>query len=180
MGKSAVAVTATVVASLSAAIAAAPAQAATGAGSACPTTWGTGPRHSGQMVQTKVRDVRAGRHVCFDRLVIDLGSGQKPGYRVRYVRAFIAQGSGKVVHASGHAKLLVTVLAPAANRFPASNRHLARVAGFPEFRQVVGLGSFEGITSIGIGLRAKKPFRVLELTSAGHRVRLIIDVALRG
>jgi hypothetical protein len=114
---------------------------------------------------------------CFDRLVVDLGPGRKPGYRVRYVRAFYASGSGMVVHVRGHAKLLVTVLAPAASNFPASSRHLVRVAGFPEFRQVAGLGSFEGITSIGIGLRARKPFRVLELTSSGHRVRLIVDVA---
>ena len=180
MRKTAVAVATTSLVGLSGALIAVPAQAAPATARPCPANWGTGPRHSGQMVQTKLRDVRAGRHACFDRLVVDLGPGQKPGYRVRYVRTFIAEGSGKVIHASGHAKLLVTVLAPAASRFPASNRHLARVAGFPEFRQIVGLGSFEGITSIGIGLRAKKPFRVLELMSAGHRVRLIIDVARRG
>ncbi|MGO8957604.1 MAG: hypothetical protein ACLQFR_09580 [Streptosporangiaceae bacterium] len=180
MRKTAVAVTTTALVSLSGAVVAVPAQAATSTARPCPANWGTGPRHAGQMVQTNVRDVRAGRHLCFDRLVIDLGPGQKPGYRVRYVRVFVTQGSGMVVHASGHAKLLVTVLAPAASSFPANKRHLVRVAGFGEFRQIVGLGSFEGITSIGIGLRAKKPFRVLELTGSGHRVRLIIDVARRG
>ncbi len=177
MRKTAVAVVTTLLASVGSAVITVPAQAAT---TSCPAGWGTGPRHSGQMFQTKLRDVRVGQHACFDRLVIDLGRGSKPGYRVRFVRAFYASGSGKAVHVRGHAKLLVTVLAPATDHFPASSRHLARVAGFPEFRQIAGLGSFEGITSIGIGLRARKPFRVMELTSRDHHVEVVIDVARHG
>ncbi len=95
MRKSAVAVATTIVTGLSAAVVALPAQAATTAAAACSTHWGTGARHKDQMVQTKVRDVRAGKHTCFDRLVIDLGAGRAPGYNVRYVRAFHADGSGQ-------------------------------------------------------------------------------------
>ncbi len=177
MRKTAIAVATAILAGLGGALTSLPAQAAAVTAQRCHTNWGTAPRHDGTMVQTKVHDVRAGRHACFDRLVVDLGAGQQPGFRVRYVRAFYASGSGKVVHVSGRAKLLLTLLAPAVRGFPASNRHLANVAGFPEFRQVAGLGSFEGVTSIGIGLRARKPFRVIELTGSGHRVRLIVDVA---
>jgi hypothetical protein len=143
----------------------------------CSTKWGTGPRHAGAMVQTQVRGVRAGEHACFDRLVVDLGRGRAPGYRVGYVRAFFADPSGMRVPTKGRAKLLVTIKAPAADSFNASNRHLLNVAGFAEFRQVAGLGSFEGVTSIGLGLRVRAAFRVFEIKTASHRFKLVIDVA---
>jgi hypothetical protein len=182
MRKTAIAGLTAILTGLGAAAAALPALAAPGpaaaiARAACSTPWGTGARDKAQMVQTKVRDVRAGKHACFDRLVIDLGPGRAPGYHIAYVRVFHAQGSGKVVRTAGHAKLLVNVRAPAALHFNASNRHLVNVAGFVQFRQVAGLGSFEGITSIGLGLDTKKPFRVLEYRTASHNFVLVIDVA---
>jgi hypothetical protein len=177
MRKTAVAGVTAIVTGLSAAVAALPAWAATSTTKACSTNWGTGARDKALMVQNKVRDVRVGRHACFDRFVVDLGVGRAPGYHVAYVRAFHADGSGKLVPTAGRAKLLVVVRAPAALSFNASNRHLVSVAGFAEFRQVAGLGSFEGITSTGLGLRAKEPFRVFEFRTAIHRVELVVDVA---
>jgi hypothetical protein len=177
MRKTALAVATTIVTGLSGAVIALPAQAATTTPIACAIHWGTGPKHKDHMVQTRVRDVRAGKHACFDRLVIDLGAGRAPGYNVRYVKAFHTQGSGQRVPTSGHAKLLVNVQAPAAASFNASSRHLVSVAGFTEFRQVAGLGSFEGITSMGVGLKAKEPFRVFEYKNASHKFVLVIDVA---
>jgi hypothetical protein len=177
MVKSAVAAAAIIVTGLSAAVVALPAQAATSVAAACSTPWGTGPRDKALMVQNKVHAVRAGQHACFDRLVIDLGAGRAPGYHVRYVRAFHADGSGKLVRTSGHAKLLVVVQAPAAASFRADNRHLASVAGFAQFRQVAGLGSFEGITSVGLGLGGRAPFRVFEFRTMSHNVELVVDVA---
>ena len=178
MKRTAVAVMATLFTTVGIAAATLPAQANPDtAARACSTNWGTAPRHAGAMVQTRVRGVRAGEHACFDRLVVDLGPGRAPGYRVGYVRAFFAQGSGQRVPTKGRAKLLVTVLAPAAASFNASRRHLVGVAGFAEFRQVAGLGSFEGVTSIGLGLRVKAAFRVFEVKTAGHRSKLVIDVA---
>jgi hypothetical protein len=144
---------------------------------ACSTQWGTGTRDKALMVQNRVRDVRVGQHACFDRLVFDLGVGRAPGYHVSYVPAFHAQGSGMLVPTTGRAKLLVNVRAPAAASFGASNRHLVGVAGFAEFRQVAGLGSFEGITSIGLGVKAVAPVRVFEFQTASHRVELVIDIA---
>jgi len=177
MRKTAVAGVAAIFTGLSAAVAALPAWAATPAAKACSTNWGTGARDKALMVQNRVRDVRAGRHACFDRFVVDLGVGRAPGYHVAYVRAFHAEGSGRLVPTSGHAKLLVVVRAPAAVSFNASNRHLVSVAGFAEFRQVAGLGSFEGITSIGLGLRAREPFRVFEFRTASLHVEMVVDVA---
>lgn len=144
----------------------------------CTQHWGTGAKHAGVMVQAQVRAVRAGQHTCFDRLVIDIGRGAKPGYRARYVHQIVQDPSGKVIPVRGHAKLLITVMAPAASTFPANGRHLADVSGFSALRQIVGAGSFEGLTSIGAGIRAKLPFRVFEVRDQVHRTtRLVIDVA---
>jgi hypothetical protein len=143
----------------------------------CATHWGSKPRRVGHLVESAVQQVRAGRHACFDRLVITVGSGARAGYRVQYVRRIIQDSSGKVIHVRGRAKLRITILAPAASGFPVNGRHLAAVAGFRTFRQVVGAGSFEGITSLGLGVRARLPFRVELLAGPGHQHRLVIDVA---
>ncbi|BAS14136.1 conserved hypothetical protein [Arthrobacter sp. Hiyo8] len=38
-------------------------------------------------------------------------------------------------------------------------------------------GSFEGYTSLGLGVRARLPFRVFTLAGPGTGSRLVIDVA---
>jgi hypothetical protein len=143
----------------------------------CATHWGSKPEHAGKMTRAAVLRVRAGRHACFDRLVIDIGKGARPGYRARYVQRIVQDGSGKVIRVRGHAKLLITVLAPAGKSYPANGRNLANVAGFSAFRQIAGAGSFEGLTSVGVGLRARLPFRVMVLSEPGHRSRIVLDVA---
>jgi hypothetical protein len=47
------------------------------------------------------------------------------------------------------------------------------------FRQVVFDGTFEGQTQIGLGVRARLPFRVFTLAGPGGGSRLVIDVAHR-
>lgn len=143
----------------------------------CGIRWGSGAKTAGTMVSCPVSAVRAGQHACFDRLVIDLGAGRRPGYRVRYVAKIIQDAAGKVIPVRGSARLRITVLAPAAAAFPVGSRHLVKVTGFRTFRQVVGAGSFEGITSLGLGVRARLPFRVFVLRGTGHGWRLVIDVA---
>jgi hypothetical protein len=125
----------------------------------------------------QVASVRAGEHACFDRLVIDLGTGSQPGYHVRYVSSFRAQGSGNPIPLRGRAQLDITVADNAAPGFPASGSELAGVAGFRSFRQVAGGGSFEGATEIGLGVRSRLPFRVMVLHGHGSDSRLVIDVA---
>jgi hypothetical protein len=129
------------------------------------------------MVASHVMQVSAGQHPCFDRLVIGLGRGKLAGYRVRYVARIRQDGSGQPIHVRGHAKLQIVTLAPASRHFPVGSHHLTDVTGFRTFRQVVSAGSFEGITTIGLGVRAKRPFRVFVLNGPGHGSRLVIDVA---
>jgi hypothetical protein len=147
---------------------------------ACPGGWGTAAKSSHKSAGPstgRVTDARAGAHACFDRLVIDLGAGAKPGYNVRYVHAVHAQGSGNVIPLRGSAKMEIDVSANAAAGFPASARNLADVSGFRTFRQVADGGSFEGDTEIGLGLHGKRPFRVMVLSGPGRDSRLVIDVA---
>src|SRR5262252_11220957 len=142
----------------------------------CGITWGSQPKQAGSMVQTRVRDVRAGQHPCFDRLVIDLGAGHRPGYSVKYMNQIVQQASGQPIPVKGGAKLSIAIQAPARNGFPANSHNLVNVTGFRTFRQVVGAGSFEGITSFGLGVSYKLPFRVfiVKVPGASH---VIIDVA---
>lgn len=157
---------------------AAAARPATAATQPCASTFTLAPKHATRMVQSKVLRVRAGRHACFDRLVIDIGRGRKPGYRVRYVRRIISDPSGMVLHVRGDARLLITIQAPAGPGYHPNARNLADVRHFRTFRQVRGAGSFEGITSIGLGVRAKLPFRVFRVgNGAQPGSRLVIDVA---
>jgi hypothetical protein len=56
---------------------------------------------------------------------------------------------------------------------------LTNVAYYRTFRQDVLAGSFEGITTIGLGVRARLPFRVFVLAGPGSGSRLVVDVAHR-
>ncbi|MEV8596019.1 hypothetical protein [Streptomyces sp. NPDC052012] len=149
---------------------------------ACPTGWGSLPKTDTTATTTPVRDIRTGRHACYDRMVVDLpGAGRGVGYSVRYVDRLHQDGSGRHIPVAGGAVLEVRVAAPAydpgtgAPTYPArAGRPLPGVdlAGYRTFRDARFAGSFEGDTQIGLGVRARLPFRVLHLTD-----RVVIDVA---
>ena len=155
----------------------------------CGITWGSQAKvHTGHdPAGDFVRNVRAGRHACFDRLVIDLAQARAfDTYSVQYVPQVRAEGSGHVVPLRGSAALEVVVGAPTYDQqgrptyAPRNRSELVNVAGFRTFRQVASAGSFEGQSTFGVGTRARLPFRAF--TIPGPRVldvRLVIDVAHR-
>jgi hypothetical protein len=145
----------------------------------CGIRWSSKSEHAGKIVASPVSGVRAGRHACFDRLVVVLGAGKRPGYHVRYVARVGQDPSGRVIGVRGGAKLRITVLAPAARNFPVAGRHLASLPRFRTFRQVAGAGSVDGSTALGLGVRARLPFRAFTLRGPGNGWRLVIDVAHR-
>ncbi|HEY8820344.1 MAG TPA: hypothetical protein VIM49_00085 [Dermatophilaceae bacterium] len=49
--------------------------------------------------------------------------------------------------------------------------------GFSTFRQIASGGSFEGYTTIGLGVRARLPMRAFVLAGPGTGSRVVIDVA---
>jgi hypothetical protein len=156
----------------------------------CGFTWGSQAKaHDTHADTDRIYDVRAGRHACYDRLVIDLG-GQDisfGSYDVRYVPRIISDGSGAVVPVRGGAALQVIARAPAYDEhgptyLPANPREVVATTGFQTFRQVAWAGSFEGQTTLGVGVRARLPFRVFSLTgtpNSDHGPELVIDVAHR-
>ncbi|MBC7269446.1 MAG: hypothetical protein H5T76_12095 [Streptomyces sp.] len=148
----------------------------------CPTGWGSLDKVRPASTTAPVRNVRTGRHACFDRMVIDVpGAGTGTGYWVRYVTQLRQDGSGCVVPVAGGAVLEVRVMAPSydpetgAPTYPARpGRPLPGVdlTGYRTFRDARFAGSFEGDTQLGLGVRARLPFRVLTLTD-----RVVVDVA---
>jgi hypothetical protein len=150
----------------------------------CPKGWGSLPEANSRMTAAPVTAVRTGRHACFDRLVVDI-RGRAPGYNARYVTNVYTDGAGFLVPLRGGAKLELVVRAPSYDAngrptyLPAKSSELSNVAGYSTFRQVAYAGSFEGQTTIGLGVRARLPFRVYTLTGPGSNSRLVIDVAHR-
>ncbi|BBE22169.1 hypothetical protein MN0502_10520 [Arthrobacter sp. MN05-02] len=147
----------------------------------CGITWGSTAETAGTLSSSPITNVRSGRHDCFDRLVIDV-SGPVNGYTVRYVDAVRSDGSGFVVPVRGGARLSVIVKAPAYNDTGATywfadNRELVNVTGYSTFRQVAWAGSFEGQTTLALGVRAHLPFRAFVVPGPGAALRVVIDVA---
>ncbi|WP_309979680.1 hypothetical protein [Arthrobacter oryzae] len=149
----------------------------------CGLEWGSLADSNPAMSTASVTDVRTGQHLCFDRMVVNL-NGPVAGYTAQYVPRVVQDGSGFTVPLQGRAFLQVTVNAPSYDSesgnltySPAANAELSNVTGYQTFRQVAYAGSFEGYTSIGLGVRARLPFRVFTLDGPGSGSRLVIDVA---
>jgi hypothetical protein len=159
----------------------------------CGIRWGSLPKSDPAMTTGPITNLRAGRHSCFDRLVVDIAAPVTPGpgpqadgFHVEYVAQVTRDGSGDPVPLAGGAFLQVVVRA---NTFdintgrstfdPADPYHAVAVGGFRTFRQVAMAGSFEGQTTIGLGVRARLPFRVFVLAGPGTGSRVVIDVAHR-
>lgn len=153
----------------------------------CGITWGSLAKANAVSHTTgTLTNVRSGRHTCFDRLVLDVARVPRSlSYDVRYVSTVRQEGSGEAVPLRGDADLRIVLRAPAydsqgrATYTPASRRNLVDVSGYSTFRQVAWAGSFEGQTTIGLGVRARLPMRVFVLDGPGDGARLVIDVAHR-
>jgi hypothetical protein len=138
----------------------------------CSTPWGSTAENRSTYVEGPITGVRAGRHTCFDRFVIDL-RGPASGYSVQYVPVVTSDGSGHAVPVLGGAAIQVIV------RAPAPRATVPSVGGFSTFRQVKWAGSFEGSTTYALGVRARLPFRVLSLSRSDGTSFVAVDVAHR-
>ncbi|MFE5812340.1 hypothetical protein [Streptomyces sp. NPDC056479] len=150
---------------------------------ACPTGWGSQTKTRSAATTESVTNIRTGRHACFDRMVVDVpGAGTRElGYSVRYVSRLYQDGSGRQIAVGGGAVIEVRVAAPAYD--PATGKPTYPVkagqrlkgvdlTGYRTFRDARFVGSFEGDTQIGLGVRARLPFRVWVADD-----RIVVDVA---
>jgi hypothetical protein len=132
---------------------------------------------------------RAGRHACFDRVVLDIDGPEAVGFDVRYVPVVLADGSGQPVPVAGRAALQVIVRAPilgADNQghqpgraVPTVGQSLvaaSHISGWKSLRAVTFAGSFEGQTTVAVGVRERVPFRVLVTSDRGYR-HVVLDIA---
>ena len=146
----------------------------------CGITWGSLTKSAGttSTPSSNLTGLRAGQHDCYDRLVLDLGNVSGPvGYTVGYTTVR-GVGTGNPIPLAGDGDLSITLRAHGESLTFTDPRHVVNVTGFRTFRQVASGGSFEGVTVLGLGVRARLPFRVFVLDgpSAGQK-RLVIDVA---
>ena len=156
----------------------------------CGITWGSTdkagdfPSSVPNPRPSAITNVRAGQQDCYDRLVFDLRS-IGASYRVRYVGTVYHDPRGTPVPLRGGAKLEIVLpglptydLETGASTYnPPRPSELVDLTGYQTFRQVAWAGSFENQTTLGLGVRARLPFRVLYLDGPGAGSRLVIDVA---
>jgi hypothetical protein len=122
---------------------------------------------------------------CKDRIVFDFrpAAGQKPGFRVEYRPARVAQtedGSGKHIAIAGKVFLVVRFEPAATADLSGSTLKLTyngprkiTTPGMHFARQVAKTGDFEAVLTWAIGLSEKRPFK---LTSSGSPPRLTIEL----
>jgi hypothetical protein len=176
----------TLIATLAVAVLGLVAPGAASAASSCGITWGSLAKSSTGGAGY-LDDVRAGQQACYDRLVIDVaGNPSMHSWHVGYVDRVTEDASGRAVPVRGGAFLQLTVPAPdrtldgTPTYTAADRRELVDVSGYRTFRQVAWAGSFEGSSTIGLGVRARLPFRVIALTGipgSSNGTRVVVDVA---
>jgi hypothetical protein len=148
-------------------------------------SWGTGPKQVlAAPISAEIYQVRAATHQACDRLVFDLNGLGHLGYLVRYVPAVSADPSGRPIRVAGGAVLQVTIQAP---DFAESGHQPWRrpwqlgqrlTGGWSTLPEVRFAGSLEHVISFAVGVRARRPFRVLVLPDpSNHLTRLVVDIA---
>jgi len=160
---------------------------------ACTETraWGTGVKQSAVSSTAPLYLIRVGQHGCYDRVVFDVNAPDAVGYHVQYVDVVRDDGSGTPRPVAGGAALEVVIRAPAQGfdsqghqpgRFLATPGQVfyspAQLAGWRSLREVRYANSFEGQTTVAVGVRARVPFRVFTLLNArDHVMRVVLDIA---
>jgi hypothetical protein len=153
--------------------------------------WGSGPRQQLVLSSAPLYLVRVGRHDCYERVVVDLNGPDAVGYAVRYVPVVREDGSGTPRPVAGKAALELVVGAPALGlddqghqpgnvlAEPGADFFTAgQLAGWRSLREVRYAGSFEGQTTIAVGVRERVPFRVFTVLDARDQIRrVVLDVA---
>lgn len=123
-----------------------------------------------------IRAVRIAAHEGYDRVVVELGGAELPGYRIeRLAGPAIRCGSGFVVEMEGEDLIQIT-LEPARAHTDAGEPTLVDrrwPVRLPVVSEVVLTCDFEGQVVLVAGVNAGSRYRVLELRDPA---RLVVDV----
>ncbi|MEW1913011.1 hypothetical protein AB0442_32080 [Kitasatospora sp. NPDC085895] len=166
-----------------------PAAAATGTATAavqCDSGWGSLDKagRAGTDAYRYMTGIRTGTHPCFDRMVVDV-PGSSPAdpvaYRIDYRDSPIGTTTDDRLIPVAGGKVLNIVIGAHTTDADWNTTYPLRTGeklpgldftGYPTFVEARGGGSHAGETQIGLGVRARLPYRVLQLDG-----RLVIDVA---
>ncbi|MEU9264020.1 hypothetical protein AB0E04_01040 [Streptomyces sp. NPDC048251] len=159
------------------------AQADTGASAVCETGWGSLEKRVSPTEDYKppLVNIRTAQHECFDRMVLDFkGSAAGPiGYRVKYVDKLTTPGTGEIP-VDGGAILQISVgpnydPSTGSQSYPGQHGQPlpgVDITGYQTFKDTRYADALEDAVLIGVGVRARLPFRVTQLDD-----RVVIDVA---
>ncbi|WP_405825815.1 hypothetical protein OG241_49660 [Streptomyces sp. NBC_01390] len=148
---------------------------------ACETGWGSQNKSEpGSLAMTgALANVRTGRHTCYDRIVFDIPgmtTADPALYWVQYVPGFNHVPSQTGIPVKGGAIIEIEFTAPVnQSQYPVElGDPLPGLdfTGYQTFRDAKFGDYYYSATHIGLGVRAKLPFRVLVLPG-----RLVVDVA---
>jgi hypothetical protein len=142
-------------------------------------TWTTSPvsrRHATDT--TYVRGVRVGRHQSFDRVVFEF-SGAMPNYRVEYLKSRFYENEAGTHRIKMAGKAFMQVSLSVIPTDEEQMRLRERKDFIPKGRQKLrwvweldDATHFEGYYDFLLGIGARKPFRISELSDP---LRLVID-----
>jgi hypothetical protein len=123
-----------------------------------------------------LREVRTARHEGFDRIVLEFGDDEVPGYRVAYIDRPVRQcGSGDAVPLAGAAWLSV-VVEPANAHTEAGEptvRERERAPRLPALLEMKVVCDFEAVVEVVAGVAAPERYRTFVLTGPS---RLVVDI----
>lgn len=156
--------------------------------------WDTNSETNGRYSTDPLYNVRIGRHGCYDRVTFDVNGSGPVGYDVRYVPELTEDGSGRPVPVTGNAVLQVIIHAPAQGSqadesghqpgkvFAPSGTYLYGPGGLEDWdsvQSVSSAGSFEGQTTLGIGVRSQQPFAVSSYPDPNNNriTHITVDIA---
>jgi hypothetical protein len=166
--------------------------------SPCPTErdWTADAKSGGDgMSLSALYLTRVGQHACYDRVVFDINGPRHAelpeavGFTARYVPVVTADPSGEPVPVAGHAVLEVTIKAPIYGTddqghqpwrpAPKVGQSLIAPVTITDLGSVTAVAfadSFEGQTTLAVGVRDRRPFRVWVSSDQGYQ-HVILDIA---
>lgn len=118
--------------------------------------------------------IRAAHHPGFDRVVFEFRDGLPSSRTTGYVSTLTADASGLPVRIAGRAILKVRFASADAHNSLGQASAPARVTyDLPNVMTVVRSGDFEAVTTYGIGLMSRQPYKVWTLR---YPSRVVVDI----
>lgn len=150
--------------------------------------WFTEAKDTGILMagMDELSNVRIGRHECFDRIVFDVDTADRVGFRAQYVPVAKNGATGNDVSVAGSAVLDVTVDAWAKKyalglggpdgAITNNDGIIFDSTDWKALRQVRFVMTYEGHTQFAVGVDSESPFEIYHLPREDGKMRVVIDI----